>query len=203
MDVSYRTENDAGPYSERDPEYYPGKLTRDAQLKQYKPSLPQSMLLLTDGTVTELLEYFAKEPITVSPLTQTIETSNTHLSLHHQAISATEDSPVLSRQILLQGKLSNKNYLYAESSIALASLPEPFRDDLMISNIPIGKLWSKYRLETYKTDYNACIDQADEALAEHLGIREGGEVFSRTYTVYSRGILSMMITEIFSTKCFA
>ena len=110
----------------------------------------QQILLITDGTVTELLEYYLGESIKVKKLYERLESDIKCLSRSHIPYIDQNDFPVLERKVLLQGDSTLRNWLYAETSILIDRLPLEFRDDLMISNKPIGKLWSKYRFETYK-----------------------------------------------------
>ncbi len=167
-----------------------------------KLSLFQKTLLITDGTVTELLEFFLDEKIKVKKLEEEIEQESKNLPLSHKSLIKTPDFPVLSRKVLLQGKTSLNTWLYAESSILINNLTSGFRKDLLVSHQPIGKLWSKYRLETYKTNFTIQKEKADKKLADYLTIPINSEVLSRTYCVYSQGKKTMIITEKFSSESF-
>lgn len=162
----------------------------------------QKILMITDGTVTELLEHHAGESIKVNKLYEKIETNFNKVPSCHRDLVDRKDLPVLVRRILLQGKTSQENYIYASSSILINNLPYSFRKDLVSSQIPIGKLWSKHRLETYKTDFVATKEKANENLAKHLNIEVGSDVLARTYSVYSHGKKTMIITEKFSANNF-
>jgi chorismate-pyruvate lyase len=162
----------------------------------------QKTLLITDGTVTELLEFYLEESIKVEKLYEELETDFNRLPDGHKIEIESNDFPVLVRKVLLQGKSTLKNWLYAESSILIDRLTEGFRDDLLISHMPIGKLWAKYRLETYKTNFNIKNEKASKELADLLNIPVNSQVLSRTYCVYSHGKKTMVITEKFSTNFF-
>src|SRR6185436_1905541 len=80
----------------------------------------QRILLTTDGTVTEMLEAFAGESIRVVKLFQEV-------TLLDRAVSSLElpwGQHVLRRTILLQGRMSLMNLLYAESILAIDRLDE-------------------------------------------------------------------------------
>lgn len=157
--------------------------------------------MITNGTVTELLEHYLEESIIVEKLYEDIMTYFNRIP-GHQSLIIEIDSPVLVRKVILKGKSSLNNYLYAESSILLNQLPHDFRHDLIYSHMPIGKLWSKYRFETYKADFVVQREKAGTDLANYLNISSDSDVLSRTYCVYSRGERTMIITEKFSVECF-
>tara|TARA_R100000656_G_scaffold117740_1_gene91215 strand:- start:742 stop:1383 length:642 start_codon:yes stop_codon:yes gene_type:complete len=163
----------------------------------------QKILLVTDGTVTALLEHLSGEPIVIKKLHQSTETSAAGIPENHRTQIGSDEYPALVRKIVLKGEVSATNYIYAESSILLNSLPKEFRDDLVNSNMPIGKLWSKHKFETYKTNFTIQRERADQMLSELLAVPEGSEILSRTYCVYTRGKNSMIITEKFSVSCFS
>jgi chorismate-pyruvate lyase len=147
----------------------------------------QKILLITDGTVTTLLEHFVDEPIIVYKLNEVVEQK--------------ESAKVLQREIFLQGKQSGKNWLYAESSVFINHLSADFRHDLMTSNQPIGKLWIKYQLETYKSIISIEEETAD-TLAPYFHIDPQDRIISRTYRVLSQKKVIMVITEKFPLSFF-
>ena len=162
----------------------------------------QRLLLVTDGTVTELLEQYLQEPIQVHKLYEKIEDDFNQLPVSHAEYLSSDQVPILKREVLLQGTSSYKNWIYAESSIVLNHLSQNFRTDLLASLQPIGKLWAKYRTETYKI--LLCAEKKPaKHLAVHFGIQVQDQVISRTYGVYSNQKLTMLITEVFPKKFFA
>lgn len=187
-----------------DSEYYPKKLSIGKSLSGLKLNHIQKILLMTDGTVTELLEYLSQEPIVIDKVYQRLEGDLCGVPDEH--VSSIQIQPgvsqVLIRKIILKGKITQKNYIYAESTILVDCLPSGFRDELINSKTPIGKLWSKHRLETYKTDFVAIKEKPTAQIASHLSIPLDTDVLSRTYCVYSCGEKSMVITEKFSSDLF-
>lgn len=162
----------------------------------------QKSLLITDGTVTELLGYYLDEPVELEKLSENILEEINEIPVAHRHLMDSADFPVLLRRVLLKGKVTLRCCLYAESSILIDRLPRGFRKDLLESDMPIGSLWSKHRFETYKTDYLIHEDFANQELADYLGIPLGSKIFSRTYCVYSQGKRTMIITEKFSAGLF-
>ena len=164
-------------------------------------SIFQRVLLITDGTVTELLEQYLGEAIKVVKLDEGIKKELTQLPHLHQNIINSNDHIFLRRETLLQGQQTLNNWLYAESTIVVNNLAPDFRRDLLESHEPIGKLWSKYRCETYKTIVDARKECAGN-LAKHFNIQATDEMISRTYSVYSNKQIIMIITEKFPSQFF-
>lgn len=161
----------------------------------------QRLLLVTDGTVTDMLEQYLEEKIKVNKLHEKIEQSRQKLFSHHQQWLTQNDMPVMQREILLQGQSSLNNWVHAESSIVINHLAQGFRTDLLQSKEPIGCLWEKYQVETFKSILDFEQREACD-LAQHFNISPQEQVISRTYNVLSGGVLIMIITETFPTSFF-
>ena len=151
--------------------------------------------------MTELLEQYLDEPIKVVKLHETIEQDFNQLSTFHQQFISAEENNFLKRKTLLQGQKTLNNWLYAESVVIINNLEANFRTDLLDSHEPIGKLWSKYRCETYKVIVAAGEEQAG-ALAVHFDISADAKMIARTYTVFSNNKIIMIITEKFPHQFF-
>ena len=163
-------------------------------------SVFQKILLVTDGTVTKMLEQYLDESIKAYKLYECIENRFRQLPKVHQKTLSANNLPVLHREILLQGQSTLKHWVYAESSLVLNNIDLEFRKELFSSGQPIGKLWMKYQVETYKRTLVVEREKAGE-LATHFDINPDDELLSRTYSVYSGGMITMLITEKFPT-CF-
>jgi chorismate-pyruvate lyase len=141
------------------------------------------ILMQTDGTVTELIKLVVKEDIKL-------------VKLSEDFIPDTGDERILFRRILLQGSQTGKNWAYAESKIYLNNLPGEFVRDLLEEAIPIGILWIKYRMETFKQIIHQGVDKSS-SLTTSLGFQHNDKFLSRTYEVFSDKKLIMEITEKF------
>jgi chorismate-pyruvate lyase len=171
--------------------------------KQMLPGLSrfQRLFLVTDGTVTEILEQYLEEKIKVQKLQEGIEYNYHNTFPQHRVCLDDSKLPVMQRRVLLQGQSTLTNWVYAESSIVLDHLIPEFRNDLLVSREPIGCLWEKYEIETFKSILDVAQYPAD-ALADHFGIQPQEAVISRTYRVNSGGKLLMVITETFPARFF-
>ncbi len=157
----------------------------------------QRIILTSNGTVTRLLEDILGERLTVIKLYETMQ-------YHQDAIPYLElpaQQQVIQRKICLQGVNSRMNWLYAESVIVTERLESSFRDDLLESQIPIGNLWSKYRVETFKEILPPFQQPANE-LAEYFSMSSEHLLLGRTYRVFSRQQPVMMLTEKFPAHYF-
>lgn len=157
----------------------------------------QKILLTTDGTVTDILEAYLSEQIRVIKLSEQL------VSLTHNipSMDLKEGTEVIVRKVLLQGKLSRKNFIYADSIIVPERLEERFRDSLLKTKIPIGKVWFEHRIETFKEIISSSKESAN-SLAEYFNIQPFDNMLCRTYLVLTNRQSSMMITEKFPENYF-
>jgi chorismate-pyruvate lyase len=157
----------------------------------------QRILLTTDGTVTEILEAYLWESMQVIKLDQDmIETQ--------QAIPYLElplGAKVMLRRILLRGKTSHKNYIYAESIVVPDRLNDTLRDGLMSTKKPLGQLMIETRLETFREILN-CRREPAEELGAYFDVDPGSMLISRTYRVFCERKPLMLITEKFPEGAF-
>jgi len=164
-------------------------------LEQLSPL--QRILLIADGTVTNLLEISLDERMEIVKLMEAAFPAASDIA----ALELKAGQSVLERKILLQGKISKRNWLYADSLIALERLEPEFQDKLLNSHVPIGKLWLAHKTETHKEIIGARKEPAGE-LAGHFEIQAEDILLSRTYRVFCRKMPVMLITEKFPTHYF-
>ena len=150
------------------------------------------LLLISDGTLTDMVEAAFLEPIELVRLS----IDSDEATVHDDVLEIKPGDPLMRRRILLQGGVSRTNYVYAQTLIALNSLPEAIRDGLMRSGSPIGRLWVQHKLETRKEMLSMWREPAGE-LGRHFGIAADAEVQGRTYRIFSGGKPSMLISEYF------
>lgn len=158
----------------------------------------QKILLTTDGTLTEILEAYLAESIHVLKLAEEFVQSATDIL----SLDIRKGKEVIERNILLQGKESRKNWLYAESVIIPERLDMKFRDGLIKSRSPIGKLWRQYKVETFKEIIKYNRESAGH-IADYFRIGQEDSLLCRTYRVFSNQKPVMMITEKFPEIYYA
>ena len=157
----------------------------------------QRILLTTDGTVTEIIEAYYGEMVEIIKLSQ--GSTTTDRPVHFLDLPA--GTEVLLRKVLLRGRVSRKNYIYAESMTVEHSLPEALQDDLRNTSKPLGRLMLENRLETFRE----ILTVRRQPLGELSGYSElPGEapMISRTYRVWAERKPIMLITESFPEQSF-
>jgi chorismate-pyruvate lyase len=157
-------------------------------------------LLVTDGTVTKLLEAYCWEPIKVETLFQG------EVVVDHDVpeLDTPAGSAVLKRQVVLHGLRSNRIYIYAESFIRADRLWKGVREDLLSGRLGIGELLHDRRLETYREILRVGREEVGD-LAAVMKLRKifGKEpLLYRTYRIFHSQQPIMLITEKFPVSQF-
>jgi chorismate-pyruvate lyase len=153
----------------------------------------QRILLITDGTLTEILEAYLLEPIELVKLSERVLTSRDV----NAPIALESDERVLERKINLRGARSGVLHVYAESFILVDRLAPSFQTELLETNVPLGRLWRSHRLETFKQLVGMERRPAGE-LGARLACAGDAALLGRSYDVFSAGRLVMRIAEYFS-----
>jgi len=159
--------------------------------------LVQHILLVTDGTVTNVLEAYAGERINVIKLRQTTEPAGLSVT----DLEVQESDEVMHREVLLTGRDSGRTFVYALSQIVPDRLDPEMRRGLLESLKPIGRLFEENRVETFREILAAGREPAG-ARSVHFGIERAAPLISRTYRIIARGRPIMLITEKFPADAF-
>ena len=170
---------------------------RKSRIKPQNLSSFQRILLTTDGTVTDMLEAKLWEGIQIVKLYQEKITTDTLIPYLDVGVN----TDILARKVLLQGKDSGRNHVYAESIIVPDRLGEKIRTGLLEAKKPLGLLINEERLETYREILSCDLESAEE-IAEHFDITPDANLISRTYRVFAHQQPVMLITEKFPETAF-
>jgi chorismate-pyruvate lyase len=152
----------------------------------------QRVLLVTDGTLTEILEAYFAERISLVKVAQQVIPA----TASHGLLNPIPGETLIERKILLQGTRTHSNYVYAESLVAVDRLAPSFRDALLTSDTPLGRLWLEHKLETFKQMHEVRCRPAN-SLAHYFESGEEEPLLARTYRVISAGRVVMVISEYF------
>ena len=155
-------------------------------------SLLQRILLISDGTLTDVIEAAYLEPIHLVKVG--IQSAPARAAV--EALDLKAGEWMMTRDILLRGATSGNHYVYARTLIALDKLDPGLRRDLLESDNPIGRLWVQYKLETRKEILKIWKLPAGR-LGRYFGNAASAGLLARTYRVISRGVTVMVITEYF------
>ncbi|MEG4288201.1 chorismate pyruvate-lyase family protein [Microcoleus sp. C2C3] len=166
-------------------------------IEPLKISSFQRILLTTDGTLTEILEAYLLEKIQLVKISEKL----VKITKSIPALELDIDTQVIERKILLQGKISLNNFIYAESIIVPERLDTKLKDRLIKSQEAMGRIWLEHKLETFKEIIDSAIETAED-LSEFFNIAREDKMLSRTYRVFSNKKPIIMITEKFPESYF-
>lgn len=157
-------------------------------------SLFQKTLLVTDGTVTDLLRLYTQKEITVEKINQEMA-----LSGKEESKLCEYETPILKREILLGNK--NENYVYANSIFIFENMSRESQYALLETDRPIGLLWKKERVDTFRDIIEIRTELCDD-LASFFDVKQGTVFLARTYIIYNNLKTLGMITEKFPITYF-
>lgn len=157
----------------------------------------QRMLVGTDGTVTHILEAYAGEPVDVVKLRQELETADGA----GDDLDVAPDDKVLLRHVLLRGRHSARNLLYAEAVVAVGRADPTFLDGLIATDRPIGVLLAERRTETFREILR--VDRCPAGpVGAHFGVGAGAAMIRRNYRIVAGARPLILITEMFPATHF-
>ncbi|MGB5834862.1 MAG: chorismate pyruvate-lyase family protein [Thiohalocapsa sp.] len=147
-------------------------------------------LLVTDGTVTKILEAYFWEPVMVDTLRQEFITAQAEIPW----VDVAAEDQILVRRARLRGADSSKHYAYAFSVIRTELIPGHFRQRLVDREIGIGALIRDSGLESYREVIEVGVEaDGDDGLSD--------AVF-RTYRIIIAGAPVILITETFPLSLY-
>ena len=166
--------------------YVPGGAIRDergasSSLAELPPFL--RALLVTDGTVTKILEAYFWEPVAVDTLEQRFEDAQAPVPW----VEVATGDLCLVRDARLRGVDSGCAFAEAFSLIRAELIPDDFRRRLIDREIGIGALIRDSGLESYREVLDVGLDRR----------APGGESVFRTYRIIIEGRPVILITEYF------
>ncbi|HLY98535.1 MAG TPA: chorismate pyruvate-lyase family protein [Candidatus Angelobacter sp.] len=152
--------------------------------------LLQRILLVTDGTLTDILQVAFREPIGVRKLDPDITDSVDALELQ-------PGETRMDRSVVLYGQKTGTNYVYADSTLVIDRLPKKLQDELLNSDKPIGRLWSQYKVEVRKEMLHVSKCAPGRLLPHFQYMTENEQLFRRSYRLITSGRPVIIITEYF------
>lgn len=149
-------------------------------------------LLVTDGTVTKILEAYFWEPVEVQTLQQEFAAAEQPIAWIHVHAG----DRVLMRRARLRGTDSGEVYATALSVIRTEFIPETFRRRLIDREIGIGVLIRDSGLESYREVLEVGAEPEEPGLGDRAGHAPSDRVF-RTYRIIIDREPVILITESF------
>lgn len=168
---------------------------RPAPLRPLEPhSLTpfQRALLVTDGTVTHLIEAYAFEPVEVLRLRQESEV----LHDDHPWLETGRGTPVVVREVVLRGRMTRRVYVHAVSLLVPERLSAEIRRGLEVDEGGLGRILLASRIEN-RRELLWYGREVPAELPPPLSELAGTAFISRTYRIIAGGRPAMLITERF------
>lgn len=166
----------------------------DTDDESFNLSLLQRLLLMTDGTVTDILKLYAGEAISARKIEQIVTRNNAPLLL-----PVPPETPLLKRRVVLCG--DKTNYLYAESFLVFEMLTETMQHKLLETDCPIGIVWKEERMETYREVVERRIAPCPRVSC-YFDVPSHIPILSRTYRIFARNKPFGVVTESFPSTYF-
>lgn len=169
-------------------------LDRESVLADPLLSMFQKVLLVTDGSVTELLCIYTGQDIRALKIAQFVGVGGAPAMLRCAA-----DTSLLHRKIMLVDR--HTKLVYAESAFILDRLTSRTRTRLLETDAPIGLLWKEEKSEMYRDIVDLRIEHCPQ-VALHFGLTPDIRLLSRTYLLRQGGQPLGVITEKFPITSF-
>ncbi|MBA3267728.1 MAG: DUF98 domain-containing protein [Acidimicrobiia bacterium] len=154
-------------------------------------SAVQRILLTTDGRITDTIEAYAREPVCVVKLSETLDEPG-----YLPNLKLSDDDDVLYRSVMIQGTETKKDYLYATSLIVAGRLPTAMLESLLYTDAPFGRLLVEHQVETLR-EILFWSREAAGRYSEYFDMKPTDMLLSRTYRVISDHRPVALITEKF------
>uniref|UniRef100_A0A7J2TKE0 DUF98 domain-containing protein n=1 Tax=Archaeoglobus fulgidus TaxID=2234 RepID=A0A7J2TKE0_ARCFL len=153
------------------------------------------ILLITDGSITAIIEAFTQKSVMVETLVQKIVKADEEVA-DRLGIMTGED--VNYRVVYL--KAGGVIYAKAISYTPLKRLQNSFKDDLIRADIPIGKIMKMHKIEARREIRWGKVVK-DETLASEFGVKKPFFIV-RNYGIIHKNEVLIDITEFFPMERF-
>jgi beta-ribofuranosylaminobenzene 5'-phosphate synthase len=154
----------------------------------------QTVLLLTDGSVTTLLEAISGSDVCVKTISQNVVPASGPVAA---LLEIGPGDPVNHRIVELVNCRTGEILIYAVSHTPLERLEPGFREDLMRADIPIGKILKKHHIESRREISDIRLVSPDPDLRRRFGAGPETPFLSRTYNIIRNDLPFMAIEELF------
>jgi chorismate-pyruvate lyase len=149
-----------------------------------------AVLRRNQGSLTALLERLAREPVDAE-----IRAQSRGQAPGGDPLGLAAGSELMQRAVLLRGRVTGRDYVYAETSIAPARIPTSVRQRLEETRDPIGRVLNDHRLVVGREPLPepATASHTDASTAAMLT----AAVFSRRYRILLGTVPAFTVDEWF------
>ena len=147
-------------------------------------------LLLTDGSITTLLEAFTNLEIKVAGLKQKTVPAGDELAVE---LNINPGEELNEREVVLLA--GSAPVVYAKSYAVISRLDGEARNDILKTDVPIGKILRRHKLETHREIREIGLKH-DDKIAGILNL-DGNKILFRSYVIIRKNVPLMKIEEYF------
>lgn len=160
-------------------------------------SIIPRILFATDGTITHILEAYAREPIDLVRLASSMDADRRE----RRDLRIEDGEKVLRRRSLLQGRYSGRTFVHADSLVAVDRLPDAVADELLETGTSLLKLLARHRVGSFRETIAEWEDR-NERIAGYFGDDPTEVQVARTYQIVVGGRPVAWVTETFPRNSF-
>ena len=163
--------------------------------KHGKFSNTQKILLATDGSVTTILDVLNGK-ISIKTLVQQFEKATPEIA---KQLNIKVNDEVNYRVVLIHK--DDKPLIHATSYIPLDRLDDNFKKDLIMADMPIGRILRKYNVESRREVNNVAIEKTNNDIKKLFN--SDADLLSRDYNIIRNDEVLIWIKETFPLDCFS
>ncbi|MCL2156990.1 MAG: chorismate pyruvate-lyase family protein [Methanobrevibacter sp.] len=160
-----------------------------------KLSNTQKILLATDGSVTTILDVL-KGRISIKTIAQQFEKADAEIA---KLLNIKVNDDVNYRVVLMHR--DDKPLIHAISYIPLERLDDNFKKDLIMADMPIGRILRKYNIESRREVKNVAIENTNSELKKLFN--SNANLLSRDYNIIRNDEILIWIKETFPLDYFS
>ncbi|MDP2795877.1 MAG: beta-ribofuranosylaminobenzene 5'-phosphate synthase [Methanoregula sp.] len=172
---------------------------RDIEETVGRLSRVQKILLGTDGSVTQLLEAITGHPVAVKTLVQEILPADAEIA---GRVDGSIGEPVNHRVVELIDTVTGEVLIYAISETPVERLSPSFRHDLLMADIPIGKIIKQHHIEARREILSVHVTAATTETGRIFSLCPKEPVLSRQYQIIHQNKPLIFIEEQFPYNQF-
>jgi beta-ribofuranosylaminobenzene 5'-phosphate synthase len=154
----------------------------------------QKILLSTDGSVTSLLEAVIGRRVAIETHDQRVIPADEAIALR---LAIETGAQVNYREVAILDEESREVLIRATSYAPLSRLPPGVRADLLMADIPIGKILSRHKVEARREVSSITTTRAGEDASSRFRISRNEPLLNRSYLILHGGEPLLAIDEEF------
>ena len=158
-----------------------------------KLSSAQKILLITDGSVTSILDVLM-DHVDINTLTQKFIPATKEMAGN---LNIDEGETVNYRVVVIG---ASEPLIYAVSFVPIKRLDNEFKEDLIKADTPIGRILRKHNIESRREIKSVYVEEANPELSEIFGTNS--PMLSRTYNIIHHEDVLIWLKETFPYSLF-